>query len=697
MNLDKLKDTARRHELREEWRKAIEIYQRALQDVAKGGEPADPSLYNRIGDLELKAGESGAAVIAYEQAADTYTEQGFFNNAIALCGKILRVNPGRSATFLRLADLHARKNVLGESRRNLSEYVERMLAASQHEQLTPALKGFVERFAGGAEYRTMIAEVLRTSGKTEKARIYCDTMIAELGLEDESAHVRPRGDDDGGGSGPAGLVFLDTGIDIPGIQMGGPAPTAGPVTSRDSGAAPEPDSFAVAMEVEVTPDAAPLPFLEPTSLGGLDDPDSFTIIHSSGFEPTGLVETLIPEPNESLVVEDQPETLTITGLEALPAFAPPVTGELGFEPMPLNDDLVPDLNVPVIDEPSIDEPPIDDPIEPGLEPLFDELSVEDEERKLGAGASVGELDMALENAIADSRWDEATKFLLRLIRLEPDVVSRHQKRVEIAYRSGNREYLVDAYISLAQALERIGATENAGLVFERVLEHDPENPVALAGLAGLGVAQRGAPPEPAEEAETAPTVPTDSTAKAEEPRQPDSFVDLGALILDPEPEKDTRMRVDQGEPESEEDVDFRETLDQFMQGVNANIDAADFQAHYDLGIAFKEMGLLDEAIAQFQKALRAPDGRLRASEALGGAFFEKGRFAIAEAVLSRAVETLPEADDAKIALIYWWGRALEAQGKIEAAVRCFERALAVDITFLDLGDRLQRLNSESGK
>ena len=688
MNLDKLKDAARRHELREEWRKAIEIYQRALQDVAKGGEPADPSLYNRIGDLELKAGETGAAVQAYEQAADTYTEQGFFNNAIALCGKILRVNPGRTATFLRLADVHARKNVLGESRRNLSEYVERMLAASHHEQLSAALKGFVERFAGGADYRTMIAEVLRTAGKTEKARLYCDTMIAELGLEDESAHVRPRGDSDEGGGSGAGLVFLDTGIDIPGIQMGGPAPTVGPVTARDSGGAVlEPESFAVAMELELTPEAVPLPFLEPTSLGGLDDADTLIVTHSSGFEPTGLIETLLPEPTESLVIEERPDTLTITGLEALPEFAPPVTGELGFEPMPLDDDLVPDLSVPLIGE------PVDDALEPGMEPLFDELSVEDEERKLGPGATVGDLDMALENAIAESRWDDANKYLIRLIRLEPEVVSRHQKRVEIAYRSGNRDYLVDAYISLAQALERIGATENAGLVFERVLEHDPENPVALAGLAGLGVAQARAAPEPAVEA---PTVSTALTVQKPETKS-DNFVDLGALILEPEPEKDTRMRVDQGEPESEEDVDFRETLEQFMQGVNANIDAGDFQAHYDLGIAFKEMGLLDEAIAQFQKALRSPDGRLRASEALGIAFFDKGRFAIAEAVLSRAIESLPETDDAKIALIYWWGRSLEAQGKGDAAVRCYERALAVDITFLDLGDRLQRINAELGK
>jgi len=89
----------------------------------------------------------------------------------------------------------------------------------------------------------------------------------------------------------------------------------------------------------------------------------------------------------------------------------------------------------------------------------------------------------------------------------------------------------------------------------------------------------------------------------------------------------------------------------------------------------------------------APGARI----ALGIAFFDKGRFAIAEAVLSRAIESLPEADDAKIALIYWWGRSLEAQGKGETALHCYERALAVDITFLDLGERLQRLNSETSK
>ena len=121
MNLDKLKEAARKFEQREEWRRAIDVYLKAIREAEDaGGEGTqDPALYNRVGDLELKAGDSLAALRAYEQAGELYADQGFFNNAIALCGKILRVNPSRTATYLRLAQLHARKNFVGEAKKNL--------------------------------------------------------------------------------------------------------------------------------------------------------------------------------------------------------------------------------------------------------------------------------------------------------------------------------------------------------------------------------------------------------------------------------------------------------------------------------------------------------------------------------------------------------------------------------------------------
>ena len=65
-----------------------------------------------------------------------------------------------------------------------------------------------------------------------------------------------------------------------------------------------------------------------------------------------------------------------------------------------------------------------------------------------------------------------------------------------------------------------------------------------------------------------------------------------------------------------------------------------------------------------------------------------------EAVLRRAVENLPGADDEKIGLIYWLARALEAQLRRPEALGFYERALAVDIRFLDIGDRVLHLGSE---
>jgi tetratricopeptide (TPR) repeat protein len=163
------------------------------------------------------------------------------------------------------------------------------------------------------------------------------------------------------------------------------------------------------------------------------------------------------------------------------------------------------------------------------------------------------------------------------------------------------------------------------------------------------------------------------------------------MIFEPEGPRDTRMKTEHEQPTGDEQRDFDEMLQQFKKGIEQNLASDDYDAHYDLGVAFKEMGLLDEAIAEFQKALRAPEGRLRASEALGAAFFDKGQYAIAESVLRRAVDGLDGGDDAKIGLIYWLGRASEAQGKQAEAMASYQRALAVDIRFMDISDRMQRL------
>ena len=147
MNLEKLKDTARKYEQKEDWRRAIDVYLKAIQEFESGKEPhPDLSLYNRVGDLYMKVNDPAAAVRSYERAADLYTEQGFLNNAIALCGKILRVNPGRVQTYYKLAQIHARKNMLLEAKRNLIEYLERMNHAGDLDAAFDAVKVFADHF-----------------------------------------------------------------------------------------------------------------------------------------------------------------------------------------------------------------------------------------------------------------------------------------------------------------------------------------------------------------------------------------------------------------------------------------------------------------------------------------------------------------------------------------------------------------------
>ena len=161
------------------------------------------------------------------------------------------------------------------------------------------------------------------------------------------------------------------------------------------------------------------------------------------------------------------------------------------------------------------------------------------------------------------------------------------------------------------------------------------------------------------------------------------------MLIDDHP-RSTRMRTETPDVDPDENETFRDALAEFKRALDQNLPIEDHQAHYDLGIAFKEMGLLDEAISEFQKALRAPEVRLRTSEALGEVFFDQGRPAVAEAVL-RGVENGAEGDAEKIGVLYWLGRALDAQGKHAEARRATTSGSSRSTSrFRDAGERLSQ-------
>jgi len=326
---------------------------------------------------------------------------------------------------------------------------------------------------------------------------------------------------------------------------------------------------------------------------------------------------------------------------------------------------------------------------------FAELLLEQGERDRG----LDELDVALQAFEETEDWDGAMSVANEILRLEPNSVPHLQKCVEFAYRRGDESKLVPAYIDLANGLFGSGAIEESRAVYERVLVLDPENGDAKEGIATVEQFVPAADEPVEDEAPPASPGPVQEPTAASDPAvapgpatsRASGFVDLGALILGDDEEKSARM-IGKEELSGDEQRDFEGMLSQFKRGIEENIDEADAEAHYDLGVAFKEMGLLEEAIAEFQKALRSDDTRLQAAEALGLCFYEKGQLQVAATVMRRAVDTDSSGDDAKIGLLYWLGRCDEEQSKQAGALAYYERVFAVDIKFQDVRQRVNALS-----
>src|SRR6266853_976051 len=336
----------------------------------------------------------------------------------------------------------------------------------------------------------------------------------------------------------------------------------------------------------------------------------------------------------------------------------------------------------------------DDPDDPEAHRALGEALIETGERERG----VEELDLATTGFETRGNLARAQDLVDEILRLDPNSVRHRQKQVEFAFKSGDKAKLIDAYLELADTLLRSDLPDKARAVYKRVAAHDPANERAKAARAMLApVATR--PPEPPAKPKAkvrdteGRTAARDAKMKVrDEAVDSGEFVDLSAMILEEDlPVRDTRMKVADEEPTGDEERDFQEMLARFKQGIDENIDEGDFQSHYDLGVAFKEMGLLDEAIAELQKALRAPDGKLRSSEALGVCFLDKGAYVVAESILRRALDLPASGDQERLGILYWLGRALEEQGKKVEARDLYGRVFAVDIRFRDVGARSKAL------
>lgn len=127
----------------------------------------------------------------------------------------------------------------------------------------------------------------------------------------------------------------------------------------------------------------------------------------------------------------------------------------------------------------------------------------------------------------------------------------------------------------------------------------------------------------------------------------------------------------------------------------------DPEKHYNLGVAFREMGLLDEAIGEFQKVVKGaqkekfPPNFLQACSLLAVCFMDKGMPAIAVKWYKRALE-LPDLDEeSTLALQYDLGVAYEQAGDNRNALERFSEVYSQNIDYRDIAEKIRTLQKKA--
>jgi tetratricopeptide (TPR) repeat protein len=166
----------------------------------------------------------------------------------------------------------------------------------------------------------------------------------------------------------------------------------------------------------------------------------------------------------------------------------------------------------------------------------------------------------------------------------------------------------------------------------------------------------------------------------------DNFFDLAAELEQELVEEQEETVTLSEEEQSLEDI-FRE----FKKGVEQQLDSEDYDTHYNLGIAYKEMGLIDEAIGEFQLASKDPKRMIECCSMLGLCFLEKGMPQLAIKWYRKGLESPEISDDEHLGLLYDLGSAYLEVGDTGNAQKAFMEIYGVNSNYRDIVDRIKQV------
>ncbi|MEO0124431.1 MAG: tetratricopeptide repeat protein [candidate division WOR-3 bacterium] len=333
--------------------------------------------------------------------------------------------------------------------------------------------------------------------------------------------------------------------------------------------------------------------------------------------------------------------------------APPPKEELSLE-----DFVSPEVAQLLKDEVEIKEPEVEAVEEEVAEP--EELSEIDRTRQLAEiYLNLGEDEEAINCfrdaaalAFKEKKYDQAMELYKKVADLRPLDLKSRQRLIEIAKLKEDKALQVNFMIELAETLNRREARTEAQSVLRKILELDPENAVAQTMI--------------------------EEEAKAKE------FIDLGQVL---------RSEIE-GEPAQSSLQNINDLISQFRKEVFESIGEGDYRSHYDLGVAYKGMGLFQEAIEEFEIAAKDENLKLKSYEMIAACLIEKGKVDEAIKVLNEGLSLPNRPVSEYFGLHFLLGNAYEMQNNLKMAIKSYINAANIDKSVPDLLKKINELKDK---
>jgi tetratricopeptide (TPR) repeat protein len=153
----------------------------------------------------------------------------------------------------------------------------------------------------------------------------------------------------------------------------------------------------------------------------------------------------------------------------------------------------------------------------------------------------------------------------------------------------------------------------------------------------------------------------------------------------------------EGHANTEQQVDVEEVFAKFKEGVAKQISVDDSDSHYNLGIAYKEMMLIDDAIREFEVAAQDPKRECVCRSMIGMVELERGHLNEAIDAFLMGLNSPNKDPQQETVLCYELGAAYEAKKMNKDALSYYQKAMRRDPNYRDVQERVRRLAKNEPK